>query len=62
MSIIANNMCLLTDLAVQRVVFNSGPRQEKTALASAKADLASLPEYKNIPLTAQKQLLELPFS
>jgi hypothetical protein len=31
-------------------------------VASAKADLASLPEYKNLLLVAQKQLLELPLN
>jgi hypothetical protein len=30
------------------------------ALASTKADLPFLPEYKNLLLAAQKQLLELP--
>ena len=45
----------------QANLFDSGQRQGKAALASAKADFPSLPEYKNILLTAQKQLLELPF-
>ena len=44
----------------QANLFDSGRRQEKTALALAKADFPSLPEYKNILLAAQKQLLELP--
>ncbi len=48
------------DLAVRRVLFDSGLRQTKAALASTKADLSSLPEYKNLLLAAQKQLLELP--
>jgi len=41
-------------------LFDSGLRQKKTALASAKADFPSLPEYKNLLPVAQKQLLELP--
>ena len=45
----------------QANLFDSGRRQEKAALASAKADFPSLPEYKNLLLAAQKQLLELPF-
>ena len=44
----------------QANLFDSGRRQEKTALAKAKADFPSLPEYKNLLLAAQKQLLELP--
>ncbi len=44
----------------QANLFDSVRRQEKAALASAKSDLPSLPEYKNILLAAQKQLLELP--
>ena len=44
----------------QANLFDSGRRQEKGTLASAKADLPSLPEYKNLLLVAQKQLLELP--
>jgi hypothetical protein len=43
-------------------LFGSGHRQAKAALASTKADLPSLPEYKNLYLAAQKQLLELPLS
>jgi len=45
---------------VQANLFDSGRRQEKTTLASAKADFPSLPESKNLLLAAQKQLLELP--
>ncbi|MBW8001639.1 MAG: hypothetical protein FVQ80_06410 [Planctomycetes bacterium] len=41
-------------------LFDSGLHQEKVSLASAKADLASLPEHKNFLVVAQKQLLELP--
>ncbi len=41
-------------------LFDSGRCQEKTALALAKADFPSLPEYKNLLLAAQKQLSELP--
>ena len=47
----------------QANLFDSGPRQEKAALASVKADLSSLPEYNpdvSGLLAAQKQLLELP--
>ena len=44
----------------QANLFDSGRRQKKAALVSAKADFPSLPEYKNILLAAQKQLLELP--
>ncbi|MFZ9011669.1 MAG: hypothetical protein ACO21J_07010 [Anaerohalosphaeraceae bacterium] len=44
----------------QANLFDSGQRQEKAALASAKADFPSLPEYKNLLRAAQKQLLELP--
>jgi hypothetical protein len=43
-------------------LFDSGRRQEKAALASTKADSPSLPENKNLLLSAQKQLLELPLS
>ena len=43
-------------------LFDSGRCQAKATLASTKADLLSLPEYKNLLLTAQKQLLELPIS
>jgi len=46
----------------QANLFDSGRRQEKSALASAKADFPSLPEYKNLLLTAQKQLLEKPLT
>jgi hypothetical protein len=46
---------------VQASLFDSGRRQEEAALASTKADLPSLPEYKNLLLAAQKQLIELPF-
>ena len=48
----------------QANLFDSGLRQVKAALASTKADLPSLPEYNPDTsglLTAQKQLLELPF-
>jgi hypothetical protein len=45
---------------VQASLFDSGLRQEKATLASTKADSPSLPEYKNLLLSAQKQLLELP--
>jgi len=34
--------------------------RKKQALASAKPDFSSLPEYNNLLLAAQKQLLELP--
>jgi hypothetical protein len=44
----------------QANLFDSGRRQAKAALASTKADLPSLPEYKNLLLAAQKQLLEPP--
>ena len=44
----------------QANLFDSGRRQKKAALASAKTLSSSLPEYKNLLLTAQKQLLELP--
>ena len=44
----------------QANLFDSGQRQEKAALASAKADFPSLPEHKHLLLSAQKQLLELP--
>jgi len=44
----------------QANLFNSGRRQRKTALASAKADLSWLPENKNLLLANQKQLLEPP--
>jgi hypothetical protein len=46
---------------VQANLFDSGRRQDKAALASTKADRPSLPEYKNLLLVAQKQLVELPF-
>jgi hypothetical protein len=46
---------------VQAYLFDSGLRQEKAALASTKADFPSLPKYKQLLLSAQKQLLELPF-
>jgi hypothetical protein len=46
----------------QANLFDSGLRQEKTALVSTKADFPSLPEYKNLLLSAQKQLLELPLN
>ena len=45
----------------QANLLDSGQRQEKTALASAKADFPSLPECKNLLLVTQKQLSELPF-
>jgi len=45
---------------VQANLFDSGLRQAKAALASTKAHLPSLPEYKNLLLAAQKQLLKLP--
>ena len=41
----------------QAKLFDSGRRQEKAALASAKADFPSLPEVENLLLAAQKQLL-----
>jgi hypothetical protein len=41
--------------------FDSGRRQKKQALASAKPDFPSLPEHENFLLAAQKQLLEPPF-
>ena len=44
----------------QANLFDSELRQEKAALATAKAHFPSLPEYKNLLLAAQKQLLELP--
>ena len=44
----------------QANLFDSGRRQIKVALAVAKTHFPSLPEYKNILLAAQKQLLELP--
>jgi len=43
-----------------KIHFVSGHRQTKTALSSDKADLSWLPEAKNLLLSAQKQLLELP--
>jgi hypothetical protein len=46
---------------VQANLFDSGRRQEKAALATAKADFPSLPEYKNLLLAAQKQFLEPPY-
>jgi hypothetical protein len=46
----------------QANLFDSELRQEKTALASAKADFPSLPEYKTLLPVAQKQLLELPLN
>ena len=46
----------------QTNLFDSGQRQEKAALASAKAHFPSLPEYKNFLRAAQKQLLELPLN
>ena len=46
----------------QANLFDSGRRQAKAALASTKADLPSLPEYKNFLPAAQKQLLELPLN
>jgi hypothetical protein len=47
---------------VEANLFDSGLRQEKATLASTKADSPSLPECKNLLLSAQKQLLELPLS
>jgi hypothetical protein len=44
----------------QANLFDSGRRQEKAVLASAKADFPSLPEAKNLHLSTQKQLLEPP--
>jgi hypothetical protein len=44
----------------QANLFDFGRRQAKATLASTKADLPSLPKTKNLHLTAQKQLLELP--
>jgi len=46
----------------QANLFDSGRRQEKTALASTKADFPSLPEHQNLLLAAQKQLIELPLT
>jgi hypothetical protein len=40
---------------VQANLFDSGRRQKKAALASTKADFSSLPECKNLLLSAQKQ-------
>ncbi len=51
---------LKTQFGVQANFFDSGLRQEKAALVSTKADSPSLPEFKNLLLSAQKQLLELP--
>jgi hypothetical protein len=39
----------------QANLFDSGRRQKKQALASAKPDFSSLPEYNNLLLAAQKQ-------
>ena len=47
-------------LGVPANLFDSGRRQEKAALASTKADFPSLPAYKNLLLSAQKQLVALP--
>ena len=44
----------------KRILFVSDRRQIEAALSSNKADLSSLSENKNILLSAQKQLLELP--
>jgi len=44
----------------QANLFDSGRRQIKAALVSAKADLSWLPEHKNLLLANQKQLLEPP--
>jgi hypothetical protein len=44
----------------QANLFDPGRRQTKAALATAKADLSSLPECKNLLLAAQKQFLEPP--
>ncbi|MCF7955316.1 MAG: hypothetical protein K9M75_05905 [Phycisphaerae bacterium] len=44
----------------QANLFDSGRRQKKQALASAKPDFSSLPEVENLLLAAQKQLLEPP--
>ena len=41
----------------QANLFDPGLRQAKSALASTKADLPSLPETQNRRLAAQKQLL-----
>ena len=46
----------------QANLFDSVRRKVKAALAFAKADLPSLSEYKNLLLSAPKQLLELPLS
>jgi hypothetical protein len=46
----------------QAKLFDSGWRQEKAVLASAKADFPSLPEAKNLLLSTQKQLLEPPLT
>jgi hypothetical protein len=45
---------------VQANLFDSGRRQEKAALVLTKADFPSLPECKDLLLSAQKQFLELP--
>jgi len=57
---LAYRVALTIHFGGQANLFDSGWRQAKAALASTKADLTSLPEYKNLLLTAQKQLLELP--
>ena len=51
---------LIIHFGEQANLFNCERGQEKTALASAKADFPSLSEYKNLLLAAQKQLLEVP--
>jgi hypothetical protein len=43
----------------QANLFDSGRPQEKSALASNKADFTSVPECKNLLLVVQKQLLQL---
>jgi len=44
----------------QTNLFVSGHCHAKSALASTKADLPSLPESKNLLFVTQKQSLELP--
>jgi len=51
---------LIIHFGGQTNLFDSGRHQKKQALASAKPDFSSLPEYENLLLAAQKQLLELP--
>jgi hypothetical protein len=53
---------LTIQFGVPANLFDSELRQGKAALASTKADSPSLSEFKNLLLSAQKQLLELPLS